>query len=231
MINSFFPPYDNHPDESFSTPPVNLTRIVTVKLQKDWYPCETSFGDRVISVTCHEPNPADASVDQMWTAMTNENETYFLADPNGIISGEYLAIQDNGGTYLPAGQICKVHLPDESQDGHYELLSVGVLCKCEETSSEEEEISSEEEPSGEEESSSEEGSEEEGSSDEGSGEETSSEECGPCFPVTGDPSNWPEDANATFALGIGTTDCGCETFCKIPINDCPSSDVVDGGGP
>lgn len=186
MINSFFPPFDGHKDEQSGGESLNLTRIISVQLLTTWYACGQATGARAFGAKDKHGN---------WTTFISFQENYLLGDPDGIINADPLAQEDtDGNVFLPQGTICKVHLPDESQDNHYELLTSGTNCPTDSGS----------------------GS---GSSSSGSGSGSSG--VIPCYPVSGNSANFPIIPDPDFILAAKRNSDGTLCWCLTPTVLCP----------
>jgi hypothetical protein len=102
-----------------SSSPLRIERVV---LMSNWRACGWSHG-MVLKY-----DPIDQEIIKQGIEL-DPATTLLLYDPDGIIKGELLAqLDDTGQLHLPKGTACKVYQPDDSADGHWELLNSGIRC-------------------------------------------------------------------------------------------------------
>jgi hypothetical protein len=131
-MESLFPKRD---PESLPLVPQSLPftqRILRVVLSNDWYACDWSNGTvqayDLMAQNVLPIGPTDSNT--VFEDQSAASYSLTLFDADGIITGELLAQQDpDGEFYLPAGTNCKVYLPEDSQDGHWELVAPGTSCR------------------------------------------------------------------------------------------------------
>ena len=168
----------------------NPIRTARVRLEENWRACESA------KATLLAWSMRDDGENNVFPANALG---IILRDPIGQINWELAALQEADGTfYLESGLSLVVWLPEDSTDGHWELLSVGSGCPLESESEEEE---SESESESEEESESESESEEESESESESESEICVNEID-FFGVT-----LPEIANPEYILGKDANGC------------------------
>lgn len=186
-------------DKSFPPNSRYYPRIERVILTQDWYACGWATGTR----TAYDDEtkniyPQGNLVDPVASADPDmESYTFVLFDPDGIINGELMAVaDDDGALYLPAGLTAKIYQPEDSHDGHWELVNSGQMCGGSEEGSEE-------------------GSETSETSETSESSETSEGEgSGAC--VTPADMGWPSPpGNGTYLLGVSN---GCVKW--IPAGPC-----------
>lgn len=181
----------------------NPLRIERVQLTADWYACDAGVGIRAFYDFTDGKCKSIVELD----SYDAEDEglaayTLFLRDASGQINGDLLAkYGSDGRLYLPRGTMCIVYLPDDSVDGHWELLHAGTTCEEGSGSGSGSEGS---DGSGSESGSGESGSGESGSGESGSGESGSGSGCTdyrlpPC----------PEDASLTNKYVLVCDGSGC----------------------
>ena len=111
--------------------PINryYPRIERVILTADWHACEWSSGTRTAydleTMQVYPQGPLDNKYN------TDDDASFSLTlyDPDGKVNWELAAQADDiGDLYLPKGTTCTVWQPEDSPDGHWELLHAGETC-------------------------------------------------------------------------------------------------------
>lgn len=109
--------------------------FLKVELLSDWYACSQSSGSLHFDNPTAFPNSEeiladlDGIVDVDKFNQFHVNDPIALDDPSGLIKWNLAAeTDDDGSLFIPKGSICLVVRPQDSFDGHYELLNVGVPC-------------------------------------------------------------------------------------------------------